>query len=423
MPNVLAAKLVYNLIAYPALSLGARLAALFSRKLRRGLLGRQRVAAHAREFRKNNQEAKVVLFHCASAGELEGVKPLAVACRERGFVPCVSYFSPSAEGALKPGDFAFADYSPFDSAFAVQAYYNALKPAVVLISKHDVWPNMVWQANANRIPIWLINGNFHTGSTKHLPGIMAFHRAVFSRLNGVLTVSKDDANRAIDVTQRPDRVWAVGDSRFDRVWARAQSGHSPLAEFAQELKSRQILIGGSTHDHDDDLLIAALPELRKFTPRLQLIIVPHDPSESIVSTIRGKAHAAGLTCEEIADSTLSSDVIIVNRSGILADVYQYGTMALVGGGFDRGVHSVLEPMAHGLKVLCGPKIDVSREANEALADNLLAVINSETDLIRHYPILAATPESEKVTNFVRVRAGVVNRILDLVLPANGTSRT
>lgn len=423
MANLVAAKITYNVFVYPLLSLGARLAGLFSRKLRRGLSGRQQVTAHAKEFRSKHPNDRVVLFHCASAGELEGVKPLAAACRERGFVPCVSYFSPSAEAALKPGEFAFADYSPFDSAFAVRAYFEALRPAVVLISKHDVWPNLVWQANACNIPIWLINGNFHAASTKSIPGLMAFHRAVFAQLNGVLTVSNDDAERAIRVTNRPERTWAVGDSRFDRVWARAQAGHSPLAEFAQEMKQRKFLIGGSTHDKDDDLLIAALPELRKSCPDLQLLIVPHDPTDSIVAQIQSKAYAAGLSCEEITASTINSDIIIVNRSGILADVYQYGILAFVGGGFDRGVHSVLEPMAHGLKVLCGPKIDVSREANEALAEGLLGVVNDETDLAYQGARFLTSFDKTQVIGFVCARAGVVNRILDHVLPTDGDTRS
>ncbi len=423
MANVVAAKITYDVVVYPLLSLGARLAGVFSRKLRRGLLGRRQVTAHAQEFRKQHPNERIVLFHCASAGEVEGVKPLAAACKVRGFLPCVSYFSPSAEGALKPGEFAFADYSPFDSAFAVRAFYDALRPEVVLISKHDVWPNLVWQANAGKIPIWLINGNFHAGSTKSIPGLMAFQRAVFSQLDGVLTVSKDDAARAIQVTQRPDRTWDVGDSRFDRVLARAQAGHSPLAEFANALKSRSILIGGSTHERDDELLIAALPDLRKLLPELQLLIVPHDPSETVVEQLTAKAQAAGLACGEIAASTLASDVIIVNRSGILADVYQYGILAFVGGGFDRGVHSVLEPMAHGLKVLCGPKIDVSREANEALAEGMLRVACDETELERAAAGFLTSFDKDQVKEFVRTRTGVVNRILDLVLPTDGAART
>lgn len=409
------ARFVYNLVFYPVLSVGAHIAALFSRKLRRGLIGRYGVSARTRQFRTNNSSARIVLFHCASAGELEGVKPLAAECAKRGFLPCISYFSPSAETAFKPGDFAFADFSPFDSAQAARTYFMALKPDVVLITKHDVWPNFVWQAKELDIPIWLVNGNFHTASTKSWPGIRAFHRAVFSSLRGILAVSDEDANRAVQLVGNGPKVVSIGDSRFDRVWARSQAGNKPLAEFAGELVNRTILVAGSTHDRDDALLISSLAAIRRECPELQLLIVPHDPSDASVESIKRRAEGAGHTCAEITVAGSSSDVLIVNRSGILADVYQYGTFAYVGGGFDHGVHSILEPMAHGLKVICGPKIDVSREASVAMSEGLLAVVTDSAILARAFHSFHATREPDRVRLFVQSRTGVVNRIVDIVL--------
>ncbi len=85
------AKLIYNGVVYPALALGASVSALFSKKLRTGLEGRVGLAERAGRFRSNHQADRVVLFHCASAGELEGTKPLAMACRQRGWVCAVSF--------------------------------------------------------------------------------------------------------------------------------------------------------------------------------------------------------------------------------------------------------------------------------------------------------------------------------------------
>ncbi len=416
MLNLLAAKLLYNGLVYPVLSLGARVAGLFSRKLRKGLQGRCNVTAHAIAFRRAHPDAHIVLFHCASAGELEGIKPLAAQCRLRGFVPCVSYFSPSAEAAIIPGELDFVDYSPFDSAFAVRNYYSALKPNVVLISKHDVWPNLVWQARKLNIPIWLINGNFHVGSIKNIPFLRLFHRAIYGQLTGIQTVSEDDAARAANVIGGRKRVWSVGDSRFDRVWHRAQSELRPLPEFHDALLKERFIIGGSTHVRDEEILIQSFSTIREFHTELKLLIVPHDPSEEAVRRISTRAVNAGLTCGELDQTFYSHDVTIINRSGLLADIYKYGQLAYVGGGFDRGVHSVLEPMAHGLKVVCGPKISVSREAKEANSEGLLAVVNDSRELCDAALRILEADEAHLVRAFVSSRAGVVERILNIVLP-------
>ena len=59
----------------------------------------------------------------------------------------------------------------------------------------------------------------------------------------------------------------------------------------------------------------------------------------------------------------NADLIIVDRVGVLGDLYALADMAFVGGGFHgAGLHSVLEPAAFGVPVVFGPRIDNSREA-------------------------------------------------------------
>ena len=48
----------------------------------------------------------------------------------------------------------------------------------------------------------------------------------------------------------------------------------------------------------------------------------------------------------------------------MANLYKYAELAYIGGGFNRGVHSVIEPAAHGCYVSCGPKIELLDEAIE-----------------------------------------------------------
>ena len=61
-----------------------------------------------------------------------------------------------------------------------------------------------------------------------------------------------------------------------------------------------------------------------------------------------------------------ADGIIVNTIGDLAHLYQYGTLAYIGGGFGKGIHSILEPIAAGLPVIFGPNHQKFGEAIELL---------------------------------------------------------
>jgi 3-deoxy-D-manno-octulosonic-acid transferase len=60
--------------------------------------------------------------------------------------------------------------------------------------------------------------------------------------------------------------------------------------------------------------------------------------------------------------------VIVDRVGVLGDLYALADAAYVGGGFHgAGLHSVLEPAAFGAPVVFGPRFANSRDAGLLLA--------------------------------------------------------
>ncbi len=331
------------------------------------------------------------------------------------------FFSPSAVSALKGSEFDFADYSPRDSIKTAREYLEALRPDVILISKHDVWPNMVWQARELGIPVWLINGNFHANTLKLLPGFRHFNRAIHSELAGILTVSEDDTKRARRIAGESCKIAAVGDSRFDRVIARAQAAPDSAPELVAAIAGRPVILAGSTHPRDEEILIESLSELRSSLGDLCMLLVPHDPSEEALARILTLAESRLLLASEVGLVGGRTDIIVINKTGVLADLYKISQLAYVGGGFDRGVHSVIEPMAHGCEVICGPNISVSREAIEAQALGILDVVSNSLELKCELTHRLSESKRGEVLHFVTQRGGVVSRILDIALPTHGTT--
>jgi len=62
------------------------------------------------------------------------------------------------------------------------------------------------------------------------------------------------------------------------------------------------------------------------------------------------------------DTNLSGQAIIVDRVGVLAELYLLGDITFIGGSFHARVHNVMEPAVMGKPVLFGPKIQNSLEA-------------------------------------------------------------
>ena len=76
----------------------------------------------------------------------------------------------------------------------------------------------------------------------------------------------------------------------------------------------------------------------------------------------------------------SADVVIVDRVGVLGDLYALAGIAYVGGGFhSAGLHSVIEPAAFGVPVIFGPRHTASRDAALLLERGGGFSVNSSRD--------------------------------------------
>src|SRR6185437_13877253 len=89
-----------------------------------------------------------------------------------------------------------------------------------------------------------------------------------------------------------------------------------------------------------------------------------EPHAARLSAIESWAARAELSCARLGGASASAtDVVLVDRVGVLGELYALADVAFVGGGFhSAGLHSVLEPAAFGVPVLFGPRHDGSRDA-------------------------------------------------------------
>lgn len=396
---------------------GFRVLSPFISKIGTGLRDRQGLIDRVARFRTAIGTKPVLLFHCASAGEFESLRPLAREIDRRRFALAVSYFSPSARAATeKSNEFDFIDCSPSDDPRIVRAYLDSLRPSAVCITKHDVWPNFIWEAERRGIPRFLISGNFHSRSLKSIPGARGFHRAVYRSFTEIMTVSETDSQRAVRLCGTHRNIVTIGDSRYDQVRIRAERQVDIPQEIVDFCRNKTVVIIGSSHQDDENLMLPALKKLAEKFPDMRIIIVPHDPSTSATSRITGTAREFGLSSVDLDLGQVRDEkMLIINRTGILADLYRFGSIVYVGGGFGKGVHSVLEPMIHGLPVITGPNINVSNEALQARDEHLLLVVtgrNQVSDVMTAW--LSNAPQLQalqaKARQFVLDRCGATKEI-------------
>ena len=77
---------------------------------------------------------------------------------------------------------------------------------------------------------------------------------------------------------------------------------------------------------------------------------------------------------------LNGEAIVVDRVGVLAELYMLGDITFIGGSFHGSVHNVMEPAIMGKPVLFGPTIHNSLEAAMLQESNAGIMINNGEEM-------------------------------------------
>lgn len=342
---------------------GGKLARTFA--LRRGAVSR--MAAWGASHRDATRP--LVWMHAPSVGEGLMARPVLelVRAQHPDWQVAYTFFSPSAERfaqALVPALADVADVLPFDTGGNAEALLSALAPTALCFAKLDVWPTLVARAVARGVRVGLVSASVPDGSGRLSPLARAVLGDAYAALSAAGAVDEASAARLRQLGVRPAAVRVTGDTRYDQVLARVAAVPATGGWRAAFGDDRPTVVAGSTWPSDEQVLFEAWPAVRAAVPRVRLIIAPHEPTAAHVAPLEHAARAQGLSTARLGEAqAAAADVVVVDRVGVLADLYAVASVALVGGGFhDAGLHSVVEPAALGVPVLCGPRDAASRDA-------------------------------------------------------------
>jgi 3-deoxy-D-manno-octulosonic-acid transferase len=293
-----------------------------------------------------------------------------------------TYFSPSAEAFAASLDVDFRDVLPFDTAAAAAVALEALQPAAIMFSKLDVWPLLAETASARGIPTALISATLAPGSSRSRGVARLLLTDAYASLDAVGAISSEDADRLIELGCRAAVVHVTGDTRFDQVIARAASADRNGTLLSPLRSDRLTLVAGSTWPADERELLPALANASRGGRGLRTIIAPHEPTPAHLAPIARWADGAGLHHATLGSPhAATADVVIVDRVGVLGELYALADIAFVGGGFHAaGLHSVLEPAAFGVPVLFGPRHQASRDARLLLDAGAASVVHDASQI-------------------------------------------
>lgn len=367
-------------LAVGAVRIAAPVLARSSSKLGRGMEGRRdahgalvRWAATERDVRR-----PLVWFHAPSVGE--GLQAQAVMRALRATRPemqvVFTYFSPSAEplGARFGAD--VAGYLPWDTRTLMTPVLDALRPDLIVFTKTEVWPVLVEEARARGVPVAIVAASVPPRAGRLSRPARALLRGTWATLSAGLACAPDDARGLAELGVPREIIQVMGDPGIDAAVERAEAARPDapyLAPFRQAVgagRPSPTVVLGSTWPSDEAVFLPALEAVRARVPDVRVVLAPHEPGGDRVGGLLGTFmergwHPGTLAHMEIDGVIGDVNAVVVERVGVLSDLYTIATVACVGGGFhDAGLHSVLEPAAAGVPVLFGPRHHNARSAGE-----------------------------------------------------------
>jgi 3-deoxy-D-manno-octulosonic-acid transferase len=404
----------YNLGIF-FLGLAIKLASLKKEKAKLWVNGRKnwRTILAAKTTKLNTD--KIIWVHCSSYGEFEQGRPVIEAIKKQNLNAKIvlSFYSPSGYEAFKNWDGAdIVCYLPLDTKQNAKDFLDIVKPTMAIFIKYEFWLNFLFQLKEKAVPTFLISAVFkpHQPFFKWYGGV--FKKALSSFK---LLLIQDEASGKLLETISIKNYKVVGDTRFDRVFDILKTKKDlPLIDAF--CANNKILVAGSSWPKDEEIVIATFKILKEKHSSLKLIIAPHEVNKSSVASIEKLMGNLNYTLYTNPTNVEKADVLIIDTIGILSQLYRYATATYIGGGFNDGIHNILEALVYNSPVTFGTNHHKFIEATESLQLGIAKKILTKDDLISFFDKVISDDNyrsklNSDIKNYMQRKSGATEKIL------------
>ena len=369
-----------GLIASPVL--------LFKKKARFGLLQKLGLVPHRlKEFTQGTPN-RPIWFHAVSVGEFNACFPLIRAYHNKYphkklIISCTT--GTGHQLALqRAGSFAEVVYFPYDLPWATSSWLNTVCPTWVVIVETEIWPGFYHECRKRGIPLVVVNGRIS-------PRSFAGHRKLRSIIGPTLRCAsliaaqtEQEASRYRELSGQNANIHVVGNLKFDGLKAMDDSKRNSLREKLNLTNNQPVIVAGFTHEGEETAILNSYKTLAQGQlSNLRLILAPRHPErfEQVGAIIESFGFNQRRFSHDEAFGN-GNDVYMLDAIGHLTDYYSVASVAFVGGTLvPVGGHNLLEPYVYSVPVICGPRVEKTADAANALKEiGALTVIGGESEL-------------------------------------------
>lgn len=365
--------------------------------------------------------------HAVSVGEVQAAVPLVRALRREYPALPVVMTTVTTTGAARVqalfGDEVEHRYLPLDLPGSVARFFDRVRPCLAVVMETELWPNLFHACGRHRAPLVLASARLSVRSIGRYRRLARLFRETLRHGIIVGAQTAGDAERFRSIGAPAARTHVTGNLKLDIELP------ADLASRGSQLRAllgtgRPVWVAGSTHEGEEEAVLAAHRAVQAACPEALLVLVPrHPPRFEAVAALLRRQGVAHVTRSSGAPVEAATQVLLGDTLGELVLFYAAADVAFVGGTLvPVGGHNLLEPAALGRPVLAGPQVfnapDIAAMLVEAGAAELVAdgaALGARVASLLRDPA-AARAIGQRGAATVAANRGALERLLVLLRP-------
>ena len=392
---------------------------------------RQRFGQYDSGIKQSLTNRQVIWLHAVSVGEMNVCMALIRALEPR--VPnvkiVVSTTTTTGMGELQKRlpSHVGKIYYPIDRRKYVNRALSTIHPSAVILVEAEIWPNFIWRARSLGKPLFLVNARLSDRSFPRYKKFGFLFRELFASFTAVEAQSQEYAAKLLEVGCRPEAVHMLGNLKFDCVDLQTRLDVPGLLAQLGVGSDALLLVAGSTHDGEEEILADQFLRLRARFPKLFLILVPRhfERARDLGRRLAKKGLRLFYRSEAAADTRVAAgnlDCLLVDTTGELTSFYKHATVAFVGKSLTAvGGQNPIEPAALGKPTVFGPNMQNFADVVRILrSQNGVIQVGDAAELEQTLGELLANPArreelGQAAQKIVKENQGAVARTAEMIV--------
>jgi 3-deoxy-D-manno-octulosonic-acid transferase len=289
-------------------------------------------------------------------------------------------------------------YTPVDFPSIVRRALDTIRPRAIVLTESEMWPNFVWDAARREIPVLLVNARVSPRSGRRYRRFAPVLRSVTRHLAAVGLQEKQHADLWKHLGLPSRHLHLTGSVKYDPAGDQAPArDFQPVLESFGFRAGEPVLLAGSTHDGEEEILAAALTQLRQNFPGLRLLIAPRHVERTAKIVAQLERTDFRVARRTATPDGSAPDILVLDTTGELRDWYACAHVVFIGKSLcGSGGQNPVEAILAGRPVLFGPHMENFSALRDALLTSGGAIqIRDAATLATEAGRLLADPERRR----------------------------